>query len=195
MYTAEKVLIGGKGGVRRLELGGDAPIAIQTMWKQPLSEDTLQETARKIAEMLGDNNKIVQSAVAAFDQFTEETKRQISESHVVINSIESIIAAVTEMGKGTQTAMQTAALMVETANKRPDRYRIGRDCGTAYFGYRICKFFNLHQCSDTVIYGRYSSYKSCFGIRRGNRYEKPENCRQHQYLSPQGIRPRAHSVA
>lgn len=88
-----------------------------------LSGETTK-TARKIAEMLGDNNKIVQSAVAAFDQFTEETKRQISESHVVINSIESIIAAVTEMGKGTQTAMQTAALMVETARETNDRIGI-----------------------------------------------------------------------
>lgn len=51
MYTAEKVRIGGKGCVRSIELGGDAPIAIQTMWKQPLSEDTLQETARKISEL------------------------------------------------------------------------------------------------------------------------------------------------
>ena len=51
MYTAKKVRIGGKGSVRAIELGGDAPIAIQTMWKQPLSEDTLQETARKIAEL------------------------------------------------------------------------------------------------------------------------------------------------
>ena len=88
-----------------------------------LSGETTK-TARKIAEMLGDNNKIVQSAVAAFDQFTEETKRQISESHVVINSIESIIAAVTERGKGTQTAMQTAALMVETARETNNRIGI-----------------------------------------------------------------------
>ena len=51
MYTAKKVRIGGKGQVRSLELGGDAPIAIQTMWKQPLREETLQETARKIAEL------------------------------------------------------------------------------------------------------------------------------------------------
>ena len=51
MYTAEKVRIGGKGGVRSIEHGGDAPIAIQTMWKQPLSEDTLQDTVRKITEL------------------------------------------------------------------------------------------------------------------------------------------------
>ena len=51
MYTAEKVRIGGKGCVRSIELGGDASIAIQTMWKQPLCEDTLQETVRQIAEL------------------------------------------------------------------------------------------------------------------------------------------------
>ena len=51
MYTAEKVRIGGKGDVRCLELGSNAPIAIQTMWKQPLDEDTLQETVRRIAEL------------------------------------------------------------------------------------------------------------------------------------------------
>ena len=51
MYTAKKLRIGGKGAVRSLELGGDAPIPIQTMWKQPLRGDQLQETARKIAEL------------------------------------------------------------------------------------------------------------------------------------------------
>jgi len=39
MYMAEKVRIGGKGGVRSLELGGNAPIAFQIMWKQPLHKD------------------------------------------------------------------------------------------------------------------------------------------------------------
>jgi len=51
MYTAEKVRIGGKGPVRTLELGGDAPVALQTMWKQPLREDRLEETVRGIAEL------------------------------------------------------------------------------------------------------------------------------------------------
>ncbi len=88
-----------------------------------LSGETTK-TARKIAEMLGDNNKIVQTAVSSFDQFAEETKRQISESHVIINSIESIIAAVTEMSRGTQTAMQTAALMDETAKETNSRIDI-----------------------------------------------------------------------
>ena len=88
-----------------------------------LSGETTK-TARKIAEMLGDNNNIVQDAVTSFDQFTEETKRQINESHVIINSIESIIAAITEMGKGTHSAMQTAALMVETASETNNRIGI-----------------------------------------------------------------------
>ena len=51
IYTATKLRIGGKGQVRSLELGGNAPIALQTMWKQPLREDRLQETVRKIAEL------------------------------------------------------------------------------------------------------------------------------------------------
>lgn len=85
-----------------------------------LSDETTK-TARKIAEMLGDNNKIVQDVVASFNQFTEETKHQINESHIIINSIESIIAAITEMEKGTQTAMQTVALMVDTATETNNR--------------------------------------------------------------------------
>ena len=88
-----------------------------------LSGETTK-TARKSAEMLGDNNTIVQTAVASFDRLAEETKRQISESHVIINSIESIIEAVSEMSKGTQTAMQTAALMDETAKATHNRIGI-----------------------------------------------------------------------
>ena len=88
-----------------------------------LSDETTK-TARKIAEMLGDNNQIVQDAVTSFDQFTEETKRQINEAHVIINSIESIIRAITEMGKGTHSAMQTASSMVETAAETKSRIGI-----------------------------------------------------------------------
>lgn len=51
MYKADTIRIGGKGLVRSVTLGGDAPIAVQTMWKQPLREDTLAETVRKIAEL------------------------------------------------------------------------------------------------------------------------------------------------
>ena len=51
MYTSGKVLIGGKGPVRKVALGGDAAVAIQTMWKQPLKKDTLEQTVRRIAEL------------------------------------------------------------------------------------------------------------------------------------------------
>ena len=85
-----------------------------------LSGETTK-TARKIAEMLGENNKIVQTVVMAFDEFAEETKRQINESNVIINSIESIIAAVTEVGKGTEKAMETAVLMKQTASETHNR--------------------------------------------------------------------------
>ena len=51
MYTPGKVLIGGKGPVRKVALGGDAAVAIQTMWKQPLKRDTLEQTVRRIAEL------------------------------------------------------------------------------------------------------------------------------------------------
>lgn len=51
MYKANTIRIGGKGQVRSVELGGNAPIAVQTMWKQPLQEQTLPETVRKIAEL------------------------------------------------------------------------------------------------------------------------------------------------
>lgn len=51
MYTPGKVLIGGKGPVRKVALGGDAAVAIQTMWKQPLKKDTLEQTVRRIAEL------------------------------------------------------------------------------------------------------------------------------------------------
>ena len=58
MKTAQKtrtIRIGGKGQVRTCFLGGDMPILIQTMWKEPLRSDSLQTIVRKIAvlEQLG----------------------------------------------------------------------------------------------------------------------------------------------
>ncbi|MGP1454211.1 MAG: (E)-4-hydroxy-3-methylbut-2-enyl-diphosphate synthase [Treponema sp.] len=58
MKTAQKtrtIRIGGKGQVRTCFLGGDMPILIQTMWKEPLRPDSLQAIVRKIAtlEQLG----------------------------------------------------------------------------------------------------------------------------------------------
>lgn len=88
-----------------------------------LSGETTK-TARKIAEMLNDNNKIVETAVTSFDQFTEETKQQIHESHAIINSIDSIIQAIREMGKDTQTAMHTADSLQATAKETRNRIEI-----------------------------------------------------------------------
>jgi len=56
--TAQKtrtIRIGGKGQVRTCFLGGDRPILIQTMWKEPLCSENLQAIVRKIAalEQLG----------------------------------------------------------------------------------------------------------------------------------------------
>lgn len=85
-----------------------------------LSGETTK-TARKIAEMLNDNNKIVETAGTSFDQFTEETKQQINESHAIINSIDSIIQAIREMGKDTQTAMHTADSLQATAQETRNR--------------------------------------------------------------------------
>ena len=58
MKTAQKtrtIRIGGKGQVRTCFLGGDRPILIQTMWKEPLCSENLQAIVRKIAalEQLG----------------------------------------------------------------------------------------------------------------------------------------------
>lgn len=51
----KKIIIGGKGGVRTAAIGGDAPVSIQTMWKQPLTAESLDTVVREIAvlEQLG----------------------------------------------------------------------------------------------------------------------------------------------
>ncbi|MEL3906791.1 MAG: (E)-4-hydroxy-3-methylbut-2-enyl-diphosphate synthase [Treponema sp.] len=51
----KKIIIGGKGGVRTAAIGGDAPVSIQTMWKQPLTAGSLDTVVREIAvlEQLG----------------------------------------------------------------------------------------------------------------------------------------------
>ncbi len=48
---SHSVGIGGEGLTRRISLGGDAPIAIQTMWKESLLGADLIEVARKIGEL------------------------------------------------------------------------------------------------------------------------------------------------
>ncbi len=50
-----KLIFGGKENVRMVEIGGGAPIAVQTMWKEPLHHADIVELAKKIGrlEMLG----------------------------------------------------------------------------------------------------------------------------------------------
>lgn len=46
-----KITIGGKGRTRSLQIGGNAPVSIQTMWKAPLTKDSLEPVARKMTEL------------------------------------------------------------------------------------------------------------------------------------------------
>ena len=39
--TTRLITIGGKGKTRELKIGGNAPVSIQTMWKAPLTPDSL----------------------------------------------------------------------------------------------------------------------------------------------------------
>lgn len=49
------ITIGGKGRTRKLSIGGTAPVSIQTMWKAPLTADSLDSIVKEITglEMLG----------------------------------------------------------------------------------------------------------------------------------------------
>lgn len=58
-----KITIGGKGKTRSVEMGGDAPVSIQTMWKAPLSKDSLKLVARKMTELAMLGCDIVRFAV------------------------------------------------------------------------------------------------------------------------------------
>lgn len=58
-----KITIGGKGKTRSIEIGGDAPVSVQTMWKKPLEKDSLQLVARKMTELAMVGCDIVRFAV------------------------------------------------------------------------------------------------------------------------------------
>lgn len=57
------VTIGGTGGVRSLTIGGDSPISIQTMWKSPLTADSLQSIPKTLASLSALGCDIVRFAV------------------------------------------------------------------------------------------------------------------------------------
>lgn len=55
LRTTKKITIGGKGSTKKIEIGGDAPVSIQTMWKESLLGADLQKIAERITglEALG----------------------------------------------------------------------------------------------------------------------------------------------
>ena len=34
----KKIFLGGKGITKRISIGGDSPITLQTMWKEPIND-------------------------------------------------------------------------------------------------------------------------------------------------------------
>ena len=63
MYKSKKITIGGKGITRKLEIGGDAPISIQTMWKESLLESDLKKIALRLEKLNALGCDIVRFAV------------------------------------------------------------------------------------------------------------------------------------
>ncbi|WP_024468552.1 (E)-4-hydroxy-3-methylbut-2-enyl-diphosphate synthase [Treponema pedis] len=61
--TPREIIIGGKGNVKSLTLGGFSPVLLQTMWKAPLSGADLTEIARQLGEFAQLGCDIVRFAV------------------------------------------------------------------------------------------------------------------------------------
>ena len=76
MKKTRQIQIGGKGSVRSLTLGSGCPIAIQTMWKQPLQADSLLGIAQEITglEQIGcDIMRFAVPDMASADLFVKLT--------------------------------------------------------------------------------------------------------------------------
>ncbi|MGP1438615.1 MAG: (E)-4-hydroxy-3-methylbut-2-enyl-diphosphate synthase [Treponema sp.] len=63
MYKSKKITIGGNGITRKLEIGGNAPISIQTMWKESLLVSDLHDVALKLEKLRALGCDIVRFAV------------------------------------------------------------------------------------------------------------------------------------
>ena len=63
MCKSKKITIGGSGITRKLEIGGDAPISIQTMWKESLLESNLRDIALRLERLHALGCDIVRFAV------------------------------------------------------------------------------------------------------------------------------------
>ena len=63
MYKSKKIVIGGNGITQKLEIGGDAPISIQTMWKESLLKTNLKDVVLKLERLKALGCDIVRFAV------------------------------------------------------------------------------------------------------------------------------------
>ena len=61
------IAIGGNGMTKRLEIGGDAPVSVQTMWKEPLVGADLEGIARSLVSLEQLGCDIVRFAVPDLD--------------------------------------------------------------------------------------------------------------------------------
>jgi len=57
------VRIGGKAHVNAVDVGGDSKVVVQTMWKDRLCDDGLEETARRVASLAGMGCGVLRFAV------------------------------------------------------------------------------------------------------------------------------------
>ena len=67
MLKSKKITIGGNGITRKLEIGGGAPISIQTMWKESLLESNLENIALRLENLKALGCDIVRFAVPDAD--------------------------------------------------------------------------------------------------------------------------------
>jgi len=67
MYKSKKITIGGNGITRKLEIGGGAPISIQTMWKESLLGSNLENVALRLENLKALGCDIVRFAVPDAD--------------------------------------------------------------------------------------------------------------------------------
>ncbi len=72
------IILGGKEQVKRLKLGGDNPVLLQTMWKEPLTGNNLDDIAKRLAELQMIGCDIVRFAVPdmeSAEEFIKLTKK------------------------------------------------------------------------------------------------------------------------
>ncbi len=72
------IILGGKEQVKRLKLGGDNPVLLQTMWKEPLPGNNLDDIAKRLAELQMIGCDIVRFAVPdmeSAEEFIKLTKK------------------------------------------------------------------------------------------------------------------------